>query len=129
VLPSSRLVLERTQLTHCAALRCLSWASEYPSQSRHSAACGDCSTVFSCSSFSIFVCLFVFGATAPPPQWARASSFTRFLDHTKTHHTQWNSSGRVISPSQRPLLDNKHPCPQRDSNPKYQQTSGRRPTP
>ena len=27
------------------------------------------------------VCLFVFGATAP--QWARAFSFTRFLDHTK----------------------------------------------
>jgi len=34
-----------------------------------------------------FVCLFVFGATAPPPQWARASSFTRFLDHKKRHTT------------------------------------------
>jgi hypothetical protein len=29
----------------------------------------------------LFVCLFVFGATVP--QWARASSFTRFLDHTQ----------------------------------------------
>jgi len=29
----------------------------------------------------LLVCLFVFGATAP--QWARASSFTRFLDHTQ----------------------------------------------
>ena len=29
----------------------------------------------------IFACLFVFGATAP--QWTRASSFTRFLDHTQ----------------------------------------------
>jgi hypothetical protein len=27
-------------------------------------------------------------------------------DHTQTHHTWWDSSGRVISPSQRPLPDN-----------------------
>jgi len=32
------------------------------------------------------------------PQWARASSFTRFLDHTKRRTTQ-ASFGRVISPS------------------------------
>ena len=32
---------------------------------------------------------FLFGATAPPltPQWAKASSFTRFLDHTQRHTT------------------------------------------
>ena len=31
---------------------------------------------------------FYFGATAPPhPHWARASSFTRFLDHTQQHTT------------------------------------------
>ena len=30
-------------------------------------------------------CLFVFGATAP--QWARPSSFTRFLDHTQRRNT------------------------------------------
>jgi len=31
---------------------------------------------------------FLFGATAPPPpQWARASSFTRFLDHTQRRTT------------------------------------------
>jgi hypothetical protein len=35
--------------------------------------------------FLIFVCLFVFGATAP--QWARAPSFTRFLDHTQRRAT------------------------------------------
>ena len=35
----------------------------------------------------LFVCLFVFGATPPPPQWARTSSFTRFLDHT-----QWRTT-------------------------------------
>jgi len=32
-----------------------------------------------------FVCLFVFGAT--PPQWARVSSFTRFLDHKQQRTT------------------------------------------
>ena len=40
------------------------------------------------SSFIIcfwFVCLFVFGAKAP--QWARVSSFTRFLDHTQRRTT------------------------------------------
>jgi len=50
-----------------------------------------------------FVCLLVFGATAP--QWPRASWFTKFLDHTQTHHIRWDSSGRVISPSQKHLPD------------------------
>jgi hypothetical protein len=34
--------------------------------------------------------------------------------HTTTHHSRLDFSGRVISPSQRPLPDNthnKHPCP------------------
>jgi len=34
-----------------------------------------------------FVCMFVFVATAPPRQWAMASSFTRFLDHTQRRFT------------------------------------------
>ena len=33
----------------------------------------------------ILYSLFVFGATSP--QWARASSFTRFLDHTQRRTT------------------------------------------
>jgi len=33
----------------------------------------------------LFVCLFPFGATAP--QWARTSSFMRFLDHTQRSTT------------------------------------------
>jgi len=41
-----------------------------------------------------------------PLQWARASSLSRIHDHTQTHHTRYKSSGRVISPSQRPLPDN-----------------------
>ena len=51
------------------------------------------------------VCSFVSGPTAS--QWARASSFARFLDNTQTHHTRWDPSGRVISPSHRPLPENK----------------------
>ena len=39
-------------------------------------------------------------------QWARVSLLSRFHDHTQTHHTRWESSGRVISPTQRPLPDN-----------------------
>jgi len=30
---------------------------------------------------------YVCDATAPPPQWAMASSFTRFLDHTQQRTT------------------------------------------
>ena len=40
------------------------------------------------------------------PTRAMASSFLRFLDHTQTHHSLQDSSGRVISSSQRPLPDN-----------------------
>ena len=56
--------------------------------------------------------------------------------HTTTQHSQQDSSGRVISSSQRPLPDNiqhstidKHLCPRWDSNPQPQQASGHRPTP
>ena len=48
--------------------------------------------------------LVTFAATAP--QWARASSFTKSLDHTQTHHIRQDSSGRVISSLQGPLPDN-----------------------
>jgi len=49
--------------------------------------------------------IFVFGATAP--KCARVSSFARFLrSHTTTHHTRYDSSGRVISSSQRPIPNN-----------------------
>ena len=43
--------------------------------------------------------------------------------HTLTQHSRQDSSGRVISPSQKPLPDkhttlttDKHPCPRRNSN-------------
>jgi len=45
-------------------------------------------------------------ARQPPPQWARAPSFSRIHDHTQTHHSRYDSSGRVISPTQRLLPEN-----------------------
>ena len=44
-----------------------------------------------------------YGATAP--KWATAA-LARLHHHTQTHHTRYNSPGRVIGPSQRPLPDN-----------------------
>jgi hypothetical protein len=51
---------------------------------------------------------FPHGTTAPPPQWAKVSSLSRHHDHTMTHHSRYESSGRVISLTQRPLPDNTH---------------------
>jgi len=70
------------------------------------------------------------------PQWARTSSLSRLHEHAQTHHTRQDSSGWVISPSQKHLPDTQHttltrhsqPYPRRDSNPQFQQASGRRPT-
>ena len=43
---------------------------------------------------------------ARQPRWARASSLSTLHDHTQTHCNWQDSSGRVISPTQRPLSDN-----------------------
>jgi hypothetical protein len=40
------------------------------------------------------------------PHCAKAVSLSMFHDDTWTQHTRYDSSGRVISPKQRPLLDN-----------------------
>ena len=62
-----------------------------------------------------YVKKFVFGHDSP--QWARASSFTRFLDHTQRRTTVGRtSSGRVISPTQRPLPDNTQHSQQTDTH-------------
>ena len=56
--------------------------------------------------------------------------------HTTSHHSRQDSSGRVVSSSQRPVSDNTQHSQQTnvhalrwDSNPRSQQASGRRPTP
>jgi len=51
---------------------------------------------------------FLFFPLLNSPQCVRPSSLSMLHDHTQTHHTQQDSSGRVISPSQRPLPDNTH---------------------
>jgi hypothetical protein len=63
-------------------------------------------------------CHISFSFVALQPNWAYASTLSRFLHHTPTHYTRYDSSGLVIGPSQRPLPNNTHghPCPQRDSN-------------
>jgi len=71
------------------------------------------------------------------PARSPAASFFRFLDHTELDiHTWYDSSEIVISPSQRLLLTqhatnttDENPRPQRESNPRFQQSSSRRPTP
>ena len=49
----------------------------------------------------------------PPPirsntQWAMVSSLPRLHYQTQTHHTRQDSSGPVISPTQRPLPEKTH---------------------
>ena len=48
------------------------------------------------------------------PQWAKAFSLSRIHNHTQTHNTRQDSSGRVISLSQRPLPDNTQHSQQTD---------------
>jgi hypothetical protein len=64
------------------------------------------------------------------PEWAMASSSTRFLDHIRratvgrTLLDEWSARHRDLYLT----THNKHPCPRWNSNPRSQQ-SGRRPTP
>jgi len=39
------------------------------------------------------------------PTRAQTASFLRFVDHSQTHHTRYNSSGRGIGPTLRTLHD------------------------
>jgi len=81
------------------------------------------------------VCVFLFSFFFHGAR-ARASSLLRLHDHTQTHHSLYNSSGRVISPVQRrppaqhiARTTDRHPCPRRNSKPQSQHVSGHRPTP
>ena len=70
----------------------------------------------------------------PPPPWcnspssARASPLSGLHEHTQTHQSRKDSSGRVISSTQRPLPETAQQSSRRDSNPQSQQASGCRPT-
>ena len=69
------------------------------------------------------------------PQWAKAYSFTRFLDLTQRRITVGRTPLDEWSARRRDLYltthntHNKHPCPRWDWNPRSQQAGGRRPTP
>ena len=83
--------------------------------------------------FRTCFCLFVIGATAP--QWAMASSFTRFVNHKDAPQSVgllWTSDQLVAETStwqHTSLTIDIHPCHRWDSNPQSHQASGRRPTP
>ena len=66
--------------------------------------------------FGAIECLFVFGGTAlPPPSVVQGLLIHEvYRSHTTTHHRRQDSSGRVISWSQRPLLDNTQQSQQTD---------------
>jgi len=72
--------------------------------------------------------------------WAWESSLLRLHDHTQTNHTRWDSSGRIISPTQRHLQYNREHSRETDnhalgailtcnSDPHYQKSCGCRPIP
>ena len=91
-----------------------------------------CPDTTGCSVLSAIIVLFVC-FWRDSPQWARASSFTRFLDHTQRRTTvgrtpldEWSA---VAETSTWQHTTHKKPCPRWDSNPQHQQASGRRPTP
>ena len=77
-------------------------------------------TVLSCRDVfvTLFVCLFL---AQQPPVVHRLIIHEVSRSHTTTHHSRQDSSGRVISPSQRPLPDNtqhnRYPRPRWDSKP------------
>ena len=71
------------------------------------------------------------------PTRAMASSFLRFLDHTQRRITdcrtpldEWSARRRdLYLTTHITLTTDRHPCPRWDLNPRFQQASGRRPTP
>ena len=76
--------------------------------------------IVSCFFHLFFYVCFVFGATAP--QWARASSFTRSLDHTQQRTTvgrtpldEWSARRRdLYLTTHTTLITDKRPCPRWD---------------
>ena len=75
-----------------------------------------------------FVCFWNY--SPPSPQWAMASSFTRFLDLTQRHNTVGRTPLDEWSARRKDLyltthnIHNKHSCLRWDSNPQSQEASG-----
>jgi len=73
--------------------------------------------------------------SAKTPQWARASSFTRFLDHTQRRTTvcrtpldEWSARRRNLYPTTHNTHNRQISMPRWDSNPQAHQASVSRPT-
>jgi hypothetical protein len=70
-----------------------------------------------------YIYFFLFFFWRKSPQWAMASSFTRFLDHTQRHTTVGRTPLDGWWARRRDLYmttnntHNKHPCPRWDTNP------------
>jgi len=86
-------------------------------------------------TYYIFVFTLGLQRPTPPPVGQELLIIEDSPSHTTTHPTRYDSSGRVISPSHRPLPDNtQHSqqtdihAPQRVSNAQSQKASGRRTT-
>jgi len=69
------------------------------------------------------------------PPWARTSSFTRLLHHTRratvgrTPMDERSARRTDLYLTQTTLTTDRHPCRRWDSNPQSQQASSRRPMP
>jgi len=74
----------------------------------------------------VFVCFW-----RANPQWARASSFIMYLDHTqrRTLLTSDQIVAETFSWQHTTFKSDRQTCPRWDSNPQSQQASGCRPTP
>ena len=79
---------------------------------------------------------YFWGGGRESPQWARTSSFTRFLDHTQRRNTVGRTPLDEVSARRRDIYvtphnthNRQHPYPRWDRKPQSQQASGRRPTP
>jgi hypothetical protein len=76
----------------------------------------------------------IFFLARKPPQWVRASTFTRFLNHTQWRNTvgrtpldEWSARRRDFCLTTH-NTHNRHTCRRWDSNPQSEQASGRRTT-
>ena len=62
----------------------------------------------------IYVCVYTHTRWRNSHQWAVATSISKIHDHTQTHHTRYDSSGRVIGKTQRLLPNNTQPSQEPD---------------
>jgi hypothetical protein len=89
-----------------------------------------CLKVVLCNQYVSCIIAFFYLTRQPP--WARASPFTRFLDHTQRRNTVGTTPLDEWSACRTDLYlttHNRHPCPRWDSNSQSQQASDLRPTP